>query len=103
MIENALSDFTSSCQYTCGRTREGCLRVIGAEIVNFNAYRRIVHKNERGCSTFYKLLDYENKKDGWDNASRGMGIDLTDFNPNYVFEIGEFYANIKKIMNLNFF
>ena len=102
-IENALGDFTSSCQYTCGRTREGCLRVIGAEIGNFNAYGRIVHKKEKGCSTFYKLLDYESKKDGWDNASRGMERDLTDFDPNYVFEIDEFYSNVKKIMNLNFF
>ena len=43
-IENALGDFTSSCQYTCDRTREGCLRVIGAYIGNFNAYGRIIHK-----------------------------------------------------------
>ena len=86
----------SSCQYTCGRTREGCLRVIGAEIGNFNAYGRIVHKKERGCSTFYKLLNYEDKKGGWDNASRSMERDLTDFDLNYVFEMDDCYANVKK-------
>ena len=32
-----------------------------------------------------------------------MERDLTDFDPNYVFEMDEFYSNVKKIMNLNFF
>ena len=65
----------TSCSYTCGKTREGCLRVIGAESGNFNAYGRIIHKKARGCSTFYKLLSYEDKKDGWDSASRSMERD----------------------------
>ena len=68
-IENAVGDFMTCCQYTCSKTREGCLRVIGAESRNFNAYGRIVHKKARGCSIFYKLLSYEDKKDGLDSAS----------------------------------
>ena len=41
--------------------------------------------------------------DGWDSASRSMERDLTDFDPNYLFERDNFFANVKKIMNLNFF
>ena len=32
-----------------------------------------------------------------------MERDLTDFDPNYVFEMDDFFANVKKIMKLNFF
>ena len=32
-----------------------------------------------------------------------MERDLTDFDPNYVFEMDEFLSNVKKIINLNFF
>ena len=32
-----------------------------------------------------------------------MERDLTDFDQNYFFEMEVFYANVKKIMNLNFF
>ena len=85
------------------QSHDGCLRVIGAETGNFNVNGRIVHKKARGCSTFYKLLSYEDKKDGWDSASRSMERDLTDFDPNYVFEMDEFFSNVGKIMNLNFF
>ena len=45
-IESALKDFINSCQQTCGRTHEGCIRAIGTEMRNFNAYGRIVHKNQ---------------------------------------------------------
>ena len=42
-LVNTIKDFVSSNQYTCGRTHEGCLREIRTEMVNFNAYGRIVH------------------------------------------------------------
>ena len=54
---------------------------------NFNAYGRIVHKKVKGCSTFYKLLNFEDKKDGWDKVCRGMERDLTDFDPNTVLKL----------------
>ena len=81
----------------------GCLRIIGAEIGNFNAYGRIVHKKQGDAQLFYKLVTYEDKKDdGWDSASRSMERDLTDFDPNHVFEMDDFFVNVKKIMNSNF-
>ena len=68
-----------------------------------NAYGRMVHKKARGCSNFYMLLSFEDKKDGWDNACRSMEQDLTDFDPNYIFDRDEFFSAVKKIINLNYF
>ena len=72
-------------------------------MLNFNAYGRIVHKKAKGCSSFYRLLNFDEKKDGWDKACRGMERDLFDFNPSYCFDSETFYANVKKIVNLNYF
>ena len=91
------------CQYLCGKTRAECFREIKPQIENMNAYGRIVHKKAKGCSNFYKLLSFNDKKDGWDSNSRSMEQDLTDFDPNYIFEIDEFFLTVKKIMSLNFF
>ena len=102
-IENALGDFTTCCQNDCGKTREGCLRVIGTEIGNFNSYGKIVHKKARGCSTFYKLLSYKDKKDGWDSVSRSMERDLTDFDPNYMFEMDDFFCKCQENNELKLF
>ena len=71
-IEYALSDFTTSCQKLCGKTVKGCLRVIETKIENMNAYGRIVHKKARGCSNFYMLLSFEDRKEGWDSACHSM-------------------------------
>ena len=72
-------------------------------MLNFNAYGRIVHRKAKGCSNFYKLLSFEDKKDGWEAACRGMERDLLDFDPNYNFEPQTFYENVKKIMDLDYF
>ena len=72
-------------------------------MLNFNVYGRIVHRKVKGCSSFYKLLNFDEKKDGWEKACRGMEIDLIDFGPSYCFEPETFYTNVKKIVNLNFF
>ena len=103
VIESTMKDFINSCQYTCGRTHEGCIREIGTEMWNFNAYGRIVHKKTKGCSSFYRLLNFDKRKNGWDKACRGMERDLSDFDPNYCFDSEAFYTNVKKIVNLNYF
>ena len=100
-LESTMRDFVSSSQYSCGRTHVGCLREIGTEMLNFNAYGRIIHRQNNGCSYFYKLLSFEEKKDGWEAACRGMERDFLDFNPNYYFDPQTFYANVKKLVNLN--
>ena len=61
----------------------------------------MIHKKARGCSNFYMLLSFEDKKDGWDSAC--MERDLTDFDPNYIFDRDEFFSAVKKIINLNYF
>ena len=43
------------------------------------------------------------RKDGWDNACRGLERDLLDFDPNYCFNTEVFYTNVKKIVNINLF
>ena len=58
-LESTMRDFISSNQYTYGRTHEGCLREIGTEMLNFNAYGRIMHRRAKGCSSFYKLLNFD--------------------------------------------
>ena len=58
-----------------------------------NAYGRIIHKKAKGCSNFYKLLSYNDKKDSWESANRSMQRDLTDFDPNYIFDRDEFFVN----------
>ena len=68
-----------------------------------NACGRIIHKKAKGCSNFYKLLSSNDKKDGWDSASRSMECDLTDSDPNYIFDRDEFFLMVKKIMILNYF
>ena len=60
-----------------------------------------MHKKTKGCSTFYRLLNFEEKKDGWENACRDLERDLMDFDPNYCFKTEVFY--VKKIIILNFF
>ena len=72
-LESTMRDFVSSSQYSCGRTHEGCLREIGTEMLNFNAYGRIIHRKNSGCSYCYKLLSFEEKKDGWEAACKGNG------------------------------
>ena len=83
---STLSRFVSSSQYSCGRTHEGCLREIGTKILDFNMYGRIIHRKARGCANFYKLLRFEEKKDGWEAACRGMERDLLEFDPNSNFD-----------------
>ena len=102
-IENALSDFMTSCQNLCGKTHEGCLRVIETKIENMNAYGRMIHRKARECSNFYMLLSFEDRKYGWDSACRSMEWDLTDFDPNYIFDRDKFFSTVQKIINLNYF
>ena len=65
-LESTMKDFISSSQYSCGRIHEGCLREIGTEMLNFNAYGRIIYiKKASGCSSFNRLLSFDEKKDGW--------------------------------------
>ena len=73
-----------------------CLRYIKLQIENMNAYGRIIHKKAKGCSYFYKLLTSNDKKDGWDSASRSMERDLTDLDPNYIFDRDVFFLIVKK-------
>ena len=65
-------------------------------MLDFNAYGRIIHRKARGCSNFYKLLSFEEKKDGWEAACRGMERDSQNFDPNYNFDPQFFYENVKK-------
>ena len=64
-LESTMRDFVSSSQYSCGRTHEGCLRKMETEMLNYNAYGRIIYRKISGYSYFYKLLSFEEK-----NAAR---------------------------------
>ena len=68
-----------------------------------NAYGRIIPKKAKICLNFYKLLSFNNKKESWDSASRSIECDLTDFDPNYIFERDEFFLIVNKIMSSNYF
>ena len=71
-IENALGEFIKQCQYLCGKTGVEWHRQIKPPISNMNAYGRIVHRKAKGCSNFYNLLSFHDKKDGWDGACCSM-------------------------------
>ena len=98
-----MGEFTASCQYLCGKTRAECYRDIEPQIGNMNAYGKIIHRKAEGCSKFYKLLSFHDKKDGCDGACCSMECDMTDFDPNNIFEKEEFFSLVKKIMSLNYF
>ena len=95
-IENTFGEFITQCQYLSGKACMEFFRDIKPKIGIMNAYGQIVHRKAKGCSNFYNLLSFHDKKDGWDGACCSMERALTDFDPNYIFKGKSFFCWLKK-------
>ena len=84
-IENTFGEFITQCQYLSGKTSVECFIDNKHQKGNMNAQGRIVHRKAKGCSSFYKLLSFHDKKDVWESACCSMECDLTNLDPNYIF------------------
>ena len=55
-LKNAIGVYISEYKNRCGKAYVDCIREIKPAISNYNIYGRIVYKNAKGCSHFYKLV-----------------------------------------------
>ena len=66
-IHNAIGEYIDEYKYRCMDNYMECIKGMKPSIGIYNIYGRIVHKNAKGCSHFYKMLSTHDKKRwmGW--------------------------------------
>ena len=87
-----------------GKSIEGCIRKLRPALGLFNVYGRIVFKQKKGCSSYYRLINENRTKiDCWLNPRLTLEKEVLDRDEDYLYDSSKYNATVSKILRLKDF
>ena len=100
-IEGKVSSLTAKAH---GTSIEGCTRKLRPALGLFNIYGRIVFKQRKRCSSYYRLInESRTKTDCWSNSRLTLEKEGFDIDEIHLYDSKQYNSAIRKILRLKDF